>query len=202
MNKNILIAAGVLAVVVLALVAGTTSGGGGDVDASAAFGDVTIDGDPLPRLQDPSSDIAFGMTAPVAQGIDLDGNPITVGSPGEPTILLFLAHWCSHCQQEVNRLSPWLKENELEGVDFRAIATSSAADQPNWPPNEWLEREEWSAPTMLDDEAGSTGTAYGLSAFPFWVVLDADGAVQARFTGQLSEEQFEAVAEQAAALEG
>lgn len=202
MNKNILIGGGVLAVVVLALVVGTSVGGDGDVDASAAFGDVTIDGDPLPRLQDPASDIAVGMPAPVAEGVDLDGNPITVGSSEEPTILLFLAHWCSFCQREVDLLTPWLEENELDGVDFKAIATGSAADRPNWPPNAWLEREEWPVPTMLDDEAGSTGTAYGLSAFPFWVVLDADGVVQARFTGGLSEEQFEMIAEQAAALGG
>ena len=55
---------------------------------------------------------------------------------------------------------------------------------------------------MLDDPAASTGAAYGLSAFPYWVVLDADGVVQARLTGQLSVEQFEAVVEQAAALGG
>ena len=202
MNKNILIGGGVLAVVVLAVAVGTSSGGGGDVDASAAFGEVTIDGTPLPRLQDPANDSAIGAPAPVAQGVDLDGDPIAIGSPEQPTILLFLAHWCSHCQAEVARLTPWLAENELDGVDFKAIATSSAADQPNWPPNEWLEREEWPVPTMLDDEGASTGTAYGLSAFPFWVVLDADGVVQARFTGELSEEQFEAIAEQTAALEG
>lgn len=202
MNKNILIGGGVLAVVLLAVAVGTSSGGGGDVDASAAFGDVTIDGTPLPRLQDPSSDSAIGVPAPVARGVDLDGNPITIGSPEEPTILLFLAHWCSFCQQEVDLLTPWLEENELEGVDFQAIVTSSAADQPNWPPNEWLEREGWPVPTMLDNQATSTGTAYGLSAFPFWVVLDADGVVQARFTGGLSEEQFEAIVEQTAALGG
>jgi len=202
MNKNIWIGVGVLAVVALAVFVGISAGGGGEVDTSAAFGEVTIDGSPLPELEDPSNDSAIGMPAPVAEGVDLDGNPITIGSPDEPTILLFLAHWCPHCQQEVERLSPWLKENELEGVDFKAIATSSSANRPNWPPNEWLEREEWPVPTMLDDPAASTGAAYGLSAFPYWVVLDADGVVQARLTGQLSVEQFEAVVEQAAALGG
>ena len=202
MNKNVLIGGGVLAVVLLAIVVGTAGGGGEAEDTSNAFGEVTLEGSPLPRLQDPSTDAAVGMPAPVASGTDLDGDPITIGAFDEPTILLFLAHWCPNCQREVDRLTPWLAENSIDGVDFKAIATSSSPDRPNWPPQLWLEREEWPVPTMLDDQAASTGTAFGLSAFPFWVVLDGDGVVQARFAGELSEEQFGQIVDQTRALGG
>ena len=57
-------------------------------------------------------------------------------------------------------------------------------------------------PTLLDDEDSSAGAAYGLTFFPFWVVLDGEGSVAGRFTGEVTLDQFEAIVEQAAALGG
>ena len=201
MNKNIVIGGSVVVVLILAFFF-ATAGSEGEVDRAAAFGDVAIEGAPLPRLEDPSIDGSVGTPAPVVTGVDLDGNDMTIGVVDTPTIMVFLAHWCSHCQAEVSRLSPWLAENELDGVDLVAIATSSSAEAPNFPPKAWLERDGWEVPTLLDDEDASAGAAYGLTFFPFWVVLDDDGTVAGRFTGEVSLEQFAAIVEQAAQLGG
>jgi thiol-disulfide isomerase/thioredoxin len=111
---------------------------------------------------------------------------VSVTPGGTPTIVLFLAHWCSHCQAEVPRLTDWVETNGMPvGMELISVATSSTPSQGNFPPSVWLEREEFPFPVIYDDEDSTAAVAYGLSAFPYWVVLDSDGRVVQRFTGEL-----------------
>ena len=44
---------------------------------------------------------------------------------------------------------------------------------------------------MLVDNADSDlATAYGITGFPYWVLVDATGTVVHRSSGELTEEQF------------
>jgi thioredoxin-like negative regulator of GroEL len=51
----------------------------------------------------------------------------------------------------------------------------------------------------MDDEQSTAGQAFGLTSFPFWVVVDADGNVLARFGGALGAEQIDALMQSIAA---
>ena len=116
----------------------------------------------------------------------------------EAMIVLGLAHWCGHCQAEVPRLQEWFDDNGMpDDVDVVALATGSSSSQPNFPPGEWLVREGWSVPTLVDDEASTGGTAYGVQGFPAFVVVDADGDVVQRASGELTVEQWEQLLEAA-----
>jgi thiol-disulfide isomerase/thioredoxin len=199
MNKNLFIGGGIAAVLLLAFVF-AFSGGDATTDGFA-FGDVTVDGQALPQLEAGANDPALGQPGPVISGFDDAGNPITVGGPGEPRIVMFLAHWCSHCQREVPTVTDYLANNDVS-VQFQSVATGSNPTAPNYPPSDWLEAEDWPVATLYDDQSNTAGTAYGLSAFPFWVVLDADGAVQARFSGELDDVQLASVIEFAGTLAG
>lgn len=199
MNKSLLIGGGIVAVLALAVVFAFS--GSDEAAEGLAFGDVTVEGATLPVFEAGAADPAVGTAGPVLSGADDEGNPVTIGGPGEPRIVLFLAHWCSHCQAEVPRVTDYLAENDVD-VEFLAVATSSNATAPNYPPSVWLEREEWPVPTIFDDSSGTAGTAYGLSGFPFWTILDADGVVQSRFSGELSTEQLQAVVDFASSLSG
>ena len=53
---------------------------------------------------------AAKMDAPIISGSDLNGSTITTKSES-PTILLFLAHWCPHCQVEVKEIQDWINNN-------------------------------------------------------------------------------------------
>ena len=44
--------------------------------------------------------------------------------------------------------------------------------------------EGWTAPVLVDTD-GSIAPRYGLTAFPYWVAVDADGRVAWRGTGEL-----------------
>jgi cytochrome c biogenesis protein CcmG, thiol:disulfide interchange protein DsbE len=171
----------VVGVVAVAAVAAALSAESGSVEA---YGEVAIAGEALPRFEAGPADPAVGMQAPSITG---EAESVTPG--GTPKIVLFLAHWCPHCQREVPRLTSWVDSNGMpDGLELIGVATSSTPTAGNFPPSIWLERERFPFPVIYDDEEGTAAVAYGLSAFPFWVVIDSDGNVVQRFTGELPNE--------------
>lgn len=175
-NKLWIFLGGGIAVLIAGLVAFFTVS-----SAEPETADVTVQGDPVPVLAGNApvgQDIAFGWDAPTVTGSDWRGNPVTIDpADGRPKVIVFLAHWCPHCQAEVPQIQAWL--NQTGGnpdVDLYGVATSINRSRPNWPPSDWLEREGWTSPTIMDqNNRGST--AYGLSAFPYWVAVNAEGKV-------------------------
>lgn len=163
-------------------------------------GPVAVSGDPLEPLPDGASDPAVGTTAPGLEGQTFEGASIEIDDDGRPKVVVFLAHWCPHCQVEVPKLVEWFGENGVpEDVDVYAVATGTSEERPNFPPSSWLEREGWEQPTLVDTEEGMAASAYGLSAFPFFVALDSDHQVVARGSGELSTEQWESLLDAARA---
>ena len=187
--------AGIVAVAV-------TSGGEQTPAGIAEYRDVTIVGDALPELQDGGDDPAVGTPAPVIEGKGFTGNAVTT-APGAPTLIVFLAHWCPHCQREVPVLVDWYASGEVPaGLDVIAVATSSDPSSPNFPPSEWLAREGWPAlwPVIADSGERTAATAFGLSGFPFFTLVDADGTVLLRRSGEIPKDELTSVI--AAALAG
>ena len=193
----------VVAVAVLAIVAVVVSRGGGDDDgggsADLAAGvqatrPVEVSGDPLPRLEGGGADPASGSVAPTLTGATFDGSPVEIGADGTPKLLFFVAHWCPHCNREVPIVTEWLGgASSKDGVDVYAVSTGVDEAAPTFPPSEWLEEEGWPAPVLADDAEGSAAEAYGLSAYPFFVLLDGDHEVIGRGSGELSEEALDAL---------
>jgi thiol-disulfide isomerase/thioredoxin len=172
----------VAAIIAIAL-SGTTGSGGLSEPARVA---TAVSGDPLPALTDPASDAAIGQPIPSLTGIDLAGEPISIGPSDGPMAIVLLAHWCGACQAEVPVLVDYLASTGMpEGVELVTISTSIDAARPNYPPSTWLEREGWTAPTMVDDASSGALRALGMSSFPGFVFVDADGRVVQRTTGQL-----------------
>jgi thiol-disulfide isomerase/thioredoxin len=183
----------VAAVAVAAVVALTASLVSGDEEAANAFDSAaaTVDGGDLGRFTAPTDDAAVGQTAPMIEGRDRDGDRISAPEAGRPTILLFVAHWCPHCRAEVPVVQDWVDDGGVpDDVDLVTVATSIDDTRPNFPPSDWLTDEGWSSPTVADAD-GSAAAAYGLSAFPYWVVVDGDGQIVLRVTGELTPAQLD-----------
>jgi thiol-disulfide isomerase/thioredoxin len=158
---------------------------GGPVEVSGA--DLTYSREMVGTTDDP----AIGETLPTITGTQFDGSPITI-APGTPMVVLGVAHWCPHCQAEVPRIQEWLDENGMPSdVELVSIATDNDLSRGNGPAGKWLRGEGWSVPTLQDDEDKTAGTAIGLSSFPFFVVVDAEGEVVLRAAGELTMPQFE-----------
>jgi cytochrome c biogenesis protein CcmG/thiol:disulfide interchange protein DsbE len=192
------IAAAVLVALVVALAAGGGDGDnaatdGGNADP-ATTGTVTVSGNPLPEFTDTAGDPAVGMTLPTLEGHDQSGAPMTIGADGRPTMIMFVAHWCPHCQREVPVVQQWVDDGRLpEGVDLVSVSTAIDPSRPNYPPDAWLADEGWTAPVLVDAD-NSAAQAVGLSAYPFFVAIDANGTVVLRTTGELTTDQLDAIA--------
>ncbi len=151
------------------------------------FGEVTVEGDNLPFLADPSTaDPALGFTAPSVSGADWNDTPVAIEADGRPKIVIFLAHWCQFCQNEVPVVQDWVDNGGLgSDVDLYAITVLTNKLRPNWPPQDWLEDEGWTAPTIMDDADSSAVLAYGMRGTPFYAVLDGDNVNLGRFSGEV-----------------
>jgi thiol-disulfide isomerase/thioredoxin len=166
----------------------------------ATFGPVTVDGTALPSFEGTDDDPAVGMLAPTLSGLSPEGEPVTVGGDGQPTLIAYLAHWCPHCQAELPVLVELAESGAFDGIRTVAVLTGTNADAPNYPPVPWLDREGWTGDVLLDDAASTAAAAHGLSSYPFLVALDADGAVVARTSGELPADDVRALVD--AALTG
>jgi thiol-disulfide isomerase/thioredoxin len=185
---------GLAAIVLITVVIMTFDSGGSG--GGLQFGEPTIAGSALPRFADAAADPAIGTPAPTIEGANFDGTPVSITNDGRPKIIIFLAHWCSHCQAEVPVVQAWVDGGfKPDGVDLYSVATSTAETRPNFPPSEWLADEGWTAPVVVDDTAFSVGDVFGLNAFPYWVFVDADGNVAGRLTGELPAEVITQIAE-------
>jgi cytochrome c biogenesis protein CcmG, thiol:disulfide interchange protein DsbE len=168
-------------------------GSGGGASSPAELQPVTIVGDPLPALQSGEPDEAVGLTAPTLEGFGFDGQPITIepGSGG-PMLVVVFAHWCPHCNNELPVLAQWRDEGMVpEGLQVVGISTAAEENAPNFPPSEWVVEMDWTWPVLVDDAAQDAALAYGVSGYPFFAVLDEDGTVQTRGSGEMSLEAFD-----------
>ena len=77
------------------------------------------------------------------------------------------------------------------------VATATDPNRPNYPPSEWLEEEGLDLPVMADDANGTAARAYGLSGYPYFVLLDANNRVIARDGGELSTGELDDLVEMA-----
>ena len=74
-----------------------------------------------------NGDPDLSFIAPVVEGTSFDGNPVKITPTGKPTVILFLAHWCPHCQTEVDMLGSWIKDNPIP-ENVRIVSVAAAID--------------------------------------------------------------------------
>ncbi len=204
----LVVLAGVVAV--LAARGSKDDGGSGTAADGAALGQQVADvevasgADAAPALAaydgTAAEDPAVGETIPTVTGQSFDGTPITIEPTGKAQILLFVAHWCPHCRREVPRIAAHLAEDPLpDDVTLTTISTAVAEARGNYPPQTWLEDEDWPFPVLVDSAESAAATAFGLSGFPYFVAVDAEGRVVARGSGELSTDAFDELVKRAEA---
>ena len=150
---------------------------------------VQIRGKYLPKLVQGYEDSALGWAAPEVKGVGLDGEEIYIGGEGPTTLIMVLAHWCPHCRNEVRELAPFLNETDsLNRVRMVTLLTSINDERANFPPHTWLDLEKWPVPSIVDTPSSQIATAYGISSFPFFIVINDKGEIALRIPGRLGVE--------------
>jgi len=171
-----------------AVVSGDTSAASAaaaDGSDPLGFGSVEILGTPLPRLPQSGGDVAVGMPAPGLLGKDFDGNDVVIpNDDGQAKLVLFLAHWCPYCREEVPKVRDWVAATDFpENVDIYSVSTLTDPARTNYPPATWFALEGWDIPLVADDGDDSAATAFGLNAVPFWVLINPDNTIAGRGAG-------------------
>ena len=181
---GVVIVAGIIAILI-------SAGGGNDAQAGEVGEDVTVTGDSLPPLPSAGADPAVGEAMPGLEGKSPSGQAFDYQpGGGEPSLVVVLLHSCPHCQAEVPRIVSLADEGVTDGVGVYAVTTGTSPDLPNYPPSEWLAREDWPFPVLADNADQSAANALGVTGVPFMVFVDADGNVVGRTTGEISEEDL------------
>ena len=194
----------VVVVGVVAIVAGrgsSSSGGGASPSGGTVvpsgnldYGQVAVSGAALVPMSDTGADPAVGSVFPSVTGQQFDGKQLTIAPDGKPHIIMVVAHWCPHCQAEVPRIQKWLDKDGMPAdVELVTVATSNDPAKGNFPAANWLRREKWSVPTIVDDKQNQAGTALGVSGFPYFIVTDAQGKVVYRTSGEKTEAEWNAL---------
>lgn len=194
-SKTSIIFAVVGGIVVLLLVGAVLLG---TDEVGSEYGEPTLTGTALPPMpaevrKDTS---ANGLASPLLSGVDYDNNPVAIENDGRAKGIVFLAHWCGNCQQEVPKVQSWLNAGGgVDGVDLYSVTTAVNSGRPNYPPSAWLQREGWTVPVIRDDQAGSAHRAFGGGGFPYWVFTNSDGTVALRVAGQISTDELASILE-------
>lgn len=207
---GIVVAVVVIAAVIAVVVAGGGSGGGSD--SSTRVSTVPVDdseldpripevlrrevrpveviGTPLPPFVAGAPDPAIGTVPPVLIGEDGTGYVHTISPDIDgPVLLVFLAHWCPACNQELPQLVQLAEQGVFpENLKIYAVLTAIDPSRPNFPPIDWLIGGGWPYDYVVDlpdmdlDGAWIAGDSFGLTSFPYMVLID-DGVVVDRWSG-------------------
>ena len=189
----LVIAAAALAAVAFAPAASPTASSGGQSSAPPIATSSPAGGAALPPYAAGANDPAVGRPIPDVDGASFDGTPVAIKADGKPKLIVFLAHWCPHCQREVPVVQTWIDAHGMPaGVALISVVTAIDPNRPNYPPEVWLARERWQVPVIVDADNQIAGL-YGLTAFPYWVAVGADGTVAQRLTGELTPDQLDAL---------
>lgn len=199
-SKKVWIIAAVVLVVALAGVMAVALAGedsASDV-RSGQTAAVEVDGDRLPQMAQGERTNVIDQEAPEVSGTSLTGEPMSITNDGTPKVISFMTHWCPNCQAEVPIVSQWWNDgNAPDDVDFLAVNTGVDPLRGNYPPTDWYQSENWEVPTLLDDAASTAANAFGLTAYPFWVVIDGDGNAIFQQSGQIGIPELEGLIEMA-----
>jgi thiol-disulfide isomerase/thioredoxin len=158
--------------------------------------------DPYDAAKKP--DPAVGKDAPVLEGKNFQGEPITVDAKKNgATMLVFLAHWCPHCNREVPRLNDWKHSGQVPpDLDVIGVATAVSPTSVNYPPGQWFSSKGWEWPVLVDQSkgdgaAGVGADAYGATGWPYIVIVGADGKVKVRVSGEIEISELQKIVDAA-----
>jgi cytochrome c biogenesis protein CcmG, thiol:disulfide interchange protein DsbE len=177
-----------------------TTGTNGTSSSPAETQPVTVVGPALPTPSEAGADTAIGMTAPTLRGFRFDGSPIDITPGGRAKMVVFLAHWCPHCNREIPVLQTWAAGGGLPNdLDIIGVSTAVSAQRDNYPPSKWITDKAWAWPVMADSANSDAAAAYGVAGFPTFAIVGADGKVKLRSSGELTVADLDALVKQALA---
>ncbi len=134
--------------------------------------------------------VPVGEQAPSFAADTVDGGNVTVGGDGQPTMLVFFATWCPHCQAE----APVISELEQQYDGLRVVMAGIDGEDDPGKVGEFVDEYGIEGPALYDPVLGSE---YGVSGYPTVYVLDRNDQVVGAHSGEAPREVYEGWIEEA-----
>jgi len=129
--------------------------------------------------------IPVGSTAPSFTAETVEGGRVSVGDGGTgPTMLVFFATWCPHCNNE----APIISDLEDQYEDLQVVMIGIDGEDDPEKVREFVERYDIAGPAVYQPSLGST---YRVSGYPTTYVLDSNDEVVAAHTGEAPSSVYE-----------
>ncbi len=145
--------------------------------------------DPMPQqisVTEPENDSAIGQKAPEIIGTSFDGSTVSIVADGTPRMIMFVAHWCPHCQREIPAVKAMIDDGLLPpDLEVVVVSTAVREGEDAFPPQEWLQGEQWTGPILRDSVGFDALLAFGAGGFPFAVYVNGDHEVVTRTAGEI-----------------
>lgn len=129
-----------------------------------------------------------GAAAPDFKVTAKDGSVLTKADTlGKPTVMIFFASWCPHCNNE----APLLKDLATKNPDVNFVAIGVFDRETADDIYNFQKKHDLPFPTYSD--GGKAASAYGIYSYPTLMAVDKTGTVKDVETGEKTPEQLNAI---------
>ena len=149
-----------------------------------------------PRLQPAMASAASAAPATAPQAAlaalhDVAGQPAAAHlKAGRPTLIKFWASWCPLCLSQLQETEGWAKDARFAGANLVTLASPGhLGEKKPGQFEQWYRGLDYPALPVLIDNGGGLARALGVSVYPSWAVLDANGQLARVVKGSLNEQQ-------------
>ncbi len=128
---------------------------------------------------------AIGAAAPDFSAKASDGSTITKADiAGKPTLMVFFASWCPHCQAEAPKLKALAEANPDLKLVFLGVGDRDTQK------DIWAFQSKFSLPVPTYDDGGKAASVYGVTSYPTLVSVDKNGMISDRDTGEVTQDRL------------
>ncbi len=122
-----------------------------------------------------------GATAPDFNVTAKDGSTLTKAQIlGKPTLLVFFASWCPHCNNE----APLIKDIAAKNPDVQVVMLG-VGDRET-PSDIYAFQQQHDLPFPTYSDSGKAAGAYGIASYPTLMAVDKSGIIRDVQTGEKS----------------
>ena len=133
----------------------------------------------------PQAAPALGAAAPDFSAKASDGSTITKADMlGKPTLMVFFASWCPHCQAEAPKLKALAEANPDLKLVFLGVGYNDTQK------GIWDFQSKFSLPVPTYDDGGKAAGVYGVTSYPTLVSVDKSGIIRDRDTGEVTQDRL------------
>ena len=111
-------------------------------------------------------------------------------------MIVLLAHWCPHCNAEIPRLNEWRDSGEIpDGLNIVGVSTGCRPDAPTSRRTSGSSTRTGSGRCSPTTTHGTAMAAYGGTSYPTMVLVDGNGDVFRRLSGEVPIDEIDQLVE-------